>query len=97
YGAQTLEKLRDQVLDQASDATLGLGRRLLNRILRREDSREVIEGALVEVGAAPEDEDAVASLRLQIRKALAADPALAAEVAQMLQAGSAVTAGDHGL
>ncbi|WP_433723163.1 hypothetical protein ACQP2Y_46005 [Actinoplanes sp. CA-051413] len=97
YGAQTLDKLRDRALDQASDATVGLGRRLLNRILGREESRAVIEGALVEVGVTPDDEDTVASLRLQIRKALAADPALAAEVAQMLQSGSAVTAGDYGM
>ena len=97
YGGQTLEKLRDEALDRASDATLGLGRRLLKRILGREESRAVIEGALVEVGASPDDEDSVASLRLQIRKALAADPALAAEVAQMLHSGSTATAGDHGM
>jgi hypothetical protein len=97
YGARTLEKLREQVLDQASDATVELGRRLLNRIFGQEESRAAIEGALVEVGSAPGDEDAVASLRLQIRKALAADPVLAAEVAQMVQSGPAVSAGDHGV
>jgi hypothetical protein len=99
YGARTLEKLRDEALDQASDATLGLGRRIVRRILGRDESRGAIEEALTEAAEAPEDPDTVAALRLQIRKALKADPSLAAEVAQLLQAGSTagVTADGHGM
>ncbi|WP_433366798.1 hypothetical protein ACQPZX_38430 [Actinoplanes sp. CA-142083] len=99
YGARTLEKLRDEALDQASDATVGLGRRILNRILGRDESRGAIEEALTEAVDAPEDEDTAAALRLQIRKAFKADPSLAAEVAEMLQSGSTggVTADGHGM
>ncbi|GAB7049390.1 hypothetical protein [Catenuloplanes indicus] len=86
YGVSTLEKVRSTVVDQAADATVGLGHRLLNRILRRDESREVIEGAIVDVAAGePDSEEA---LRLQIRKALAADPELARDVLGMLPAGT---------
>lgn len=63
-----------------------LGRRLLDRILRRDESRPLIEGAVVDVAAG--EQDAEAALRLQIRKALAADPLLAEEVAGMLPGGA---------
>jgi hypothetical protein len=86
YGVTTLDKVRDAVVDKASDATVGVGHRLLNRILGREESRQVIEGAIVDVAAGEEDSEA--ALKLQIRKALAADPGLAQEVAAILPAGS---------
>ncbi|WP_435588183.1 hypothetical protein [Micromonospora aurantiaca (nom. illeg.)] len=82
YGKDTVDKVRDAFVDRASDATVGLGHRLLNRILRREQSREVIEGAIVDL--ANGEEDSEAALRLQIRKALAADPELAGEVADLV-------------
>jgi hypothetical protein len=47
----TLNKVRDAVVDKASDATVGVGHRLLNRILGREESRQVIEGAVIDVAA----------------------------------------------
>ncbi|WP_239561728.1 hypothetical protein [Micromonospora luteifusca] len=86
YGKETVAKIHDSVIDQASDATVGLGRRLLDRILRREESRPLIEGALVDV--ADGEQDAEAALRLQIRKALTADPQLAEEVVGMLPGGA---------
>jgi hypothetical protein len=88
YGIHTLDKVKDAAVEEASDATVGLGRRLLKRLFGRDESRQVIEGAVVDVAAAPDDADTVAALRLQIRKALAADPALAAEIAGMLPAQS---------
>lgn len=86
YGVTTLDKVRDAVVDKASDATVGVGHRLLNRILGREESRQVIEGAIVDIAAGEEDSEA--ALKLQIRKALAADPDLARDVAQLLPAGA---------
>lgn len=86
YGVTTLDKVRDAVVDKASDATVGVGHRLLNRILGRAESRQVIEGAVLDVEAG--EEDSAAALKLQIRKALAADPELAREVAAMLPAGA---------
>jgi hypothetical protein len=85
-GVTTLDRVRDAVVDQASEATVGVGHRLLNRILGRAESRQVIEGAIADVAAGEEDSEA--ALRMQIRKALAADPELAVEVARMLPAGS---------
>ncbi|GIF06256.1 hypothetical protein Asi03nite_37940 [Actinoplanes siamensis] len=82
YGATTLDKLRDAVVDSATNATVGVGHRLLNRILGREQSRQVIEGAILDAAAGEEDSEA--ALRLQIRKALAADPALARDVLALL-------------
>jgi hypothetical protein len=85
YGVSTLDKVREAVIDRASDATVSLGQRILNRIWRREESRTVIEGAIVDV--VDGEDGSETALRLQIRKALAADPELAREVAQMLPAG----------
>jgi hypothetical protein len=86
YGVNTLEKVREAVIDKASDATVSLGHRILNRILGRAESRPVIEGAIVDVAAGEEGSEA--ALKLQIRKAFAADPELARDVFAMLPAGS---------
>jgi hypothetical protein len=89
YGAAVLERAQDS----AADATVGLGRRIVDRLLRREESAEVIEGAVTDLVEDPQDDDRVAALRLQIRKALAADPELATEIRGMLNdAGVTVTA-----
>ncbi|WP_197001197.1 hypothetical protein [Longispora fulva] len=91
YGKETVAKIRDVVTDRLSDATIDIGRRVLDRVLNRDELREVIEGALVDVAAG--EEDAEVALRLQIRKALAADPGLAVDVAGILaSAGSHVQA-----
>src|SRR4051794_14690938 len=82
YGVTTLDKVRNAVVDKVSDATVSRGHRLLHRLLRREESRSAIEGAVLDV-AAGEDGSPVA-LQLQIRKALAADLELAREVAAMI-------------
>jgi hypothetical protein len=82
YGMHTLDKVRDSFVERASEATVGRGHRLLDRILRREPSRESVEEAVVDLAAGMPDSEA--ALRLQIRKALAADPELAADVRSML-------------
>ena len=90
YGATTLEKVREAVVDKAADGTVSLGHRILHRILRRDESRPAIEGAIADVAAGEEDSEA--ALKLQIRKALAADPELARDVAGMLPSGITVVA-----
>ncbi|SEH03919.1 hypothetical protein SAMN05444920_14811 [Nonomuraea solani] len=72
--------------DTAADETVSLGRRLLQRLGAREESRPALEGAVADAVAEPADEDYAAALRGQIKKALAADPALAAEIEGMLAA-----------
>lgn len=88
YGAAVVARVQDA----AADATLGLGGRVLRRLLRQPQA-SAIEAAVRDVAEDPADEDRVAALRVQIRKALAADPQLAADLREMLhQAGAQVTA-----
>ena len=87
YGGAVLARVRDE----AADATVGLGRRLLQRIFGTRGDGEPLPGPLADLAADPRDGDALAAVRLLVRKALAADPALAAEVGSMLAAAPGVT------
>jgi hypothetical protein len=93
YGAAVVEKVRDTAADATADATVSAGRRLLRGFLHRDESRPAVVEAVQELAVDPADTDRVAALRLQLRKALAADPQLATEVATMLRDAPAVAAG----
>lgn len=80
YGSAVLTRVRDD----AADATVGLGRRLLQRVFGSRNVGEPLPEPLADLAASPQDEDALAAVRLAIRKALAADTALEAEVRSML-------------
>lgn len=80
YGGAVLATLRDDT----AGATVGLGRRLLQRIFGIRTSGEEIPEPLADIVANPQDEDAAAALRLVVRKALQASPTLLAEVEGML-------------
>jgi len=97
YGAAVLDHVEDEATDAAADATVGLGRRLLRRLLGRPESSAAIGSAVTDVAEHPDEEDYTAALRVQIRKALDADPQLADEVSGMLtNAGvSIVASGDR--
>lgn len=86
YGAGVLSRVEDA----AADATVGLGRRLLHRVWHRSAQPEALQGAVAELAQAPADPDALAGLRLQLRKVLAQDSQLLAEIAGMLPARGAV-------
>lgn len=97
YVVAAVRAFGDRVLNQAQDdvaeATIGLGRRVLQRIFGTGQAGKSLPGPVADVVADPQDEDAVAALRLAIRKALAADPQMHAEVEQMLAgAGVSITA-----
>ncbi|MBQ1044409.1 MULTISPECIES: hypothetical protein [unclassified Micromonospora] len=81
YGAGVLTKAQDA----AADSTVGFGKRLLSRLVGQHEAAGSIEGAVVDLADDPTDEDRVAALRLQIRKALAADNELATDLAAMLR------------
>ena len=84
YGGAVLAKARDD----AADATVSLGRRLLQKVFGHRNESAPLPGPLADLVAVPQDSDALAACRLAIRKALAADPALEAEIRSMLtQAG----------
>ena len=84
YGAHTLDQLRDDAVDAGSDATVAFARRLAGRLFGRPGSRPAIESAVADLAVAPDDDDTQAALRLQIRKALAEDAELWADIARML-------------
>ena len=80
YGGAVLARVRDE----AADATVGLGRRLLQPVFGTRGEGQPLPGPLADLAADPRDADALAAVRLLVRKALAADPGLAAEVQSML-------------
>ena len=80
YGAAVLVKVRDD----AADATVSLGRRILQRIFGWSSHSEPLPDSLQEVVAYPNDPDALAVLQLEIRKALAADAELREDIEGML-------------
>jgi hypothetical protein len=93
YGAAVLQRAEGD----AADATVGLGRQVLQRIFGSRAAGEELPEPVADVVADPGDEDAAAALRLAVRKALAADPELRADVAGLLAAGgvSVTAAGDR--
>lgn len=58
----------------------------MQRLFGTRREGEPLPGPLDDLAASPQDEDALAAVRLAIRKALAVDPVLAAEVRSMLAA-----------
>ena len=86
YGGAVLARARDQ----AADATVGLGRRILQRIFGTRDAVQVPQ-PVADLAADPDDPDLQAALRVAIRKALATDAGLAGEVRTMLADASSVT------
>lgn len=80
YGGAVLAKVRDE----AADATVGLGRRLLQRVFGSRGEGDPLPDPLAALAADPGDGDALAAVRLAIRRALAGDADLQAEVRSML-------------
>jgi hypothetical protein len=91
YGGAVLAKVRDE----AADVTVGLGRRLLQRVFGPRGEGEPLPDPLGSLAADPDDGDALAAVRLAIRQALASDPALQAEVRSMLASAPGVTQQVH--
>jgi hypothetical protein len=82
YGGAVLAKLQDD----AADATVSLGRRMLQRVFGSRSEGEPLPAPLDDLAADPYDDDARGAVRLAVRKVLAADPVLEAEVRSMLAA-----------
>jgi hypothetical protein len=86
YGGAVLAKARDE----AADATVGLGRRLLQRIFGSHQDGELPE-PVAAVVADPTDKKALEALGQAIDEALAASPKLKAKVRRMLKRTTRVT------
>ncbi|MCP9958739.1 hypothetical protein [Streptomyces sudanensis] len=80
--------------DTAADATVSLGQRIVQRLWSREEDREGLEQAIDEVAEDPQDDDAQAALRVQVRRILRQDSELAAELARLLPARSFTASGN---
>ena len=85
YGGAVLTKVRDD----AADATVGVGRRLLQRVFGRREEGEPLPVSLGEVIGAPGDADALGALRLVIRRELEADAEMLADIREILASGPA--------
>ena len=83
YGTAVLTKVRDD----AADATVGVGRRLLQRVFGHRDDGELLPALLSEAVDAPDDADALGALRLAIRRELEADAKMLADFCAILAAG----------
>lgn len=83
YGAAVLTKVRDD----AADTTIGVGRRLLQRVFGRRENGEALPVPLAEVINMPDDTDALGALRLAIRRELEADTKMFADVHAILASG----------
>ncbi|WP_067452355.1 hypothetical protein [Actinomadura macra] len=92
YGAAAL----DRGQDEAADPAAGVGRRLLQQIFGVRREKDAPE-ALVELAESPDDGDLQAVLRVQIRKALAADTELAARIRAILDEAPAGGAAPGGM
>lgn len=86
YGGAVLVRARDE----AADATVRLGRRLLLRIFGSRSRGDPLPEPLQDLAADPQDADALASLRLAVRKELGRDSALADDVRSMVIAAGVV-------
>jgi hypothetical protein len=75
--------------DAGANATVELGRRVFQRIWRREEDRPELRAALDEAAAAPEDKAAQDALRTEIKRLLHEDASLAEEVSALLASGPA--------
>jgi hypothetical protein len=80
YGGAVLAKAKDEV----ADATVGWGRKLLQRIFGHKREGEALPVVLAEVIDHRGDQDYLDALRLAIRKALGTDAALARDVGAIL-------------
>ncbi|MEO3785247.1 hypothetical protein ABGB12_18095 [Actinocorallia sp. B10E7] len=82
YGGAVLARGQEM----AADATIGVGRGVLQRIFGVREEGEELPESLADLAEDPEDEERRAALRLKIRKMLAADAELAQEIQKMLPA-----------
>jgi len=87
YGGAVLAKIKDG----AADATVSLGQRLLQRVFGSRHEGEPLPDPLKALADDPDDSDALAAVRLAIRRALTDDPTLRAEVQSILASAPGAT------
>ncbi len=77
-----------ELVEEAGKAlNVELVKKLWGKLRPRVEEKPAAAEAAQEVARAPEDGDALGALRIQLRKILESDPALAAELAGLVEAG----------
>ncbi|HLP90445.1 MAG TPA: hypothetical protein VK184_17900 [Nostocaceae cyanobacterium] len=71
------------------------GKAIWAKLQPKVEAKEAAKEAVIDVAQSPEDEDSQASLRVQLKKILEADPALAAEIAKILEEATTQPTGDN--
>ncbi|MFI0136115.1 hypothetical protein [Streptomyces luteogriseus] len=86
YGAAVLARAESAAVDAAVEGTASLGRRIIQLVWHRQDEegRTALESAVREAAEDPDDADAAAVLRQQIKRSLREDAELARELAALL-------------
>jgi hypothetical protein len=79
----------------AADATVALGRGLLQRVFGQQGAEEPLPGPLAELVAYPDDDDVLAALRLAIRRQLESDAAMLADVRALLASARPTSVTQH--
>jgi len=85
YLAKAGEKAVETVAQEIGKEGWGKAKTLWRKISQQTQAREAAREAVQEVIDHPTDEDAVAALRLQIKKVLAEDNSLAGEIKKLLE------------
>ncbi|MFI7544441.1 hypothetical protein [Actinoplanes sp. NPDC049599] len=85
YGSAVVAKVSERGSDAAADATVGVGRRLLDRLLASRRSAQV-GAAVTDLGENPDDDAFAAAVFAQVKRALAEDAELAEEIAAIVAA-----------
>jgi hypothetical protein len=91
YGGAVLAKVRDDT----ANATVGLGRRLLQRVFGHGVEDTALPAPLAALAADPDDADALGMVRWMMRQALEADAAMLRDVRSILASAEGVTATQH--
>ena len=86
YGGAVLAKVRDD----AADATVGVGRRLLQRVFGQRTADEPLPPPLAALATDVGDADALGMVRWAMRQALEGDAAMLEEVKSMLASAQGV-------
>ncbi len=77
------EKAAEETGKRLGEAAWERAKALWARLRPAVEARPAAQEAVQDAAANPQDEDTLAALRLQLRKLLADDPALAAEIARL--------------
>ncbi|MFF5182110.1 hypothetical protein ACFY2Q_29225 [Micromonospora sp. NPDC000316] len=83
YGGAVVQRVVDQSADATAEAGVGVGRRVLRRLLGSGRSGQIVL-AVTEVGEQPDDEAGRELLRAAVVTALSEDAQLAEDVARVL-------------